>query len=309
MAHDCIVVGGGPAGLVAAVYLARFRRDVRVIDAGASRASLIPTSHNCPGFPEGIGGIALLERLRAQAKRYGAVLTSGTVGNLQRDADGTFRVCCNADTYHARSVLIATGVLDIEPELPNVIDAVRRGLVRHCPICDGYEVIGRNVAVIGRGGKGAREAAFIRHFTDSVTLFTLGTPDEISDRDRAVLDERGIAVVDEKVESVEIEGNAILGITMAGGRTYCFETLYSALGCSVRSDLAIQLGARRDKVGQIVVDDHQRTGIPGLYAAGDVANDLNQIAVAAGHAAIAATAIHNELQSKWTREFIADASR
>lgn len=129
--------------------------------------------------------------------------------------------------------MLATGVVDIEPPLPNLRDAIRDGLARHCPICDGYEVRGRRVAVLGQGSKGVREARFIRHFTDALTLFSLAS-DGISDAGRAELAAAGIALVE--------------------------------------------------------------VPIPGVYACGDIVHDsLDQIAVAAGHAAIAATAIDNSL--------------
>ena len=294
---DCLIIGGGPAGLIAAVYLGRFRRDVRVIDAGASRASLIPTSHNYPGFPEGISGGELLMRLRDQATRYGATVTQGEVEHLTHTPDGSFFAQAGAESIEARTVILATGAMDVEPSLPDITDAIRSGLVRHCPICDGYEVIGKTVAVLGRGSKGANEARFIRHYTDKLTLFTLGTPHELSAEDRASLAACGIQVVDESLARVCTEEGAIVGLQTRGGRTYRFDTLYSALGCRVRSDLAREVGAACDGAGQIVVDDRLRTTVPGLYAAGDVANDLNQIAVGAGHAAIAATGIHNLLRT------------
>ena len=300
MIHDCLIIGGGPAGLVAATYLARFRRDVRVIDAGSSRAALIPLSHNCPGFPDGISGRDLLTRLREQAKRYGTTLTAGRVDRIECDSDGLFHATAASERIDARTVVIATGVLDLEPTLPKTNEAVRRGLIRHCPICDGYEVIGKRVAVLGRGTKGAREALFIRHFSASLTLFTLGTPYDIDDKAWTLLQERGITVVDDMVREVHYEAGAIVGIETEAGKNYQFDTIYSALGCKVRSDVAETAGVCCDESGQILVDDHQRTNVPRIYAVGDVANDLNQISVAAGHAAIAATTIHNELQAEWS---------
>jgi thioredoxin reductase (NADPH) len=294
---DCLIIGGGPAGLITAVYLGRFRRDVRVVDAGGSRASLIPTSHNYPGFPDGISGRELLLRLREQARRYGATLTAGTVETLECIEDGTFRVQSGTETMSARTIVIATGAMDVEPSLPNIKDAIRSGLIRHCPICDGYEVIDKRVAVIGRGLKGANEARFLRHYTDKLTLFTLGTPHEIDDACRASLDQAGIEIVDETLAEVCTQEGAIVGLQTRSGRMYRFDTLYSALGCRVRSDLARAVGASCDEVGQIVVDEKLRTTVPGVYAVGDVANDLNQIAVGAGHAALAATAIHNSLRT------------
>jgi len=293
---DCLIVGGGPAGLTAAIYLARFRRNARVVDAGSSRASLIPLSHNYPGFPDGISGRDLLQRLRQQARRYGASLTTGHVESVERTAGG-FLAQSGAEVIEARTLLLATGVVDIEPGLPNVNDAVRSGLVRHCPICDGFEVIGKKVAVIGRGLKGVNEARFIQHYTTDLVLFTLGIGHEISDEQRVSLETSGVVIVDEPLVEVCTEAGAIAGVTTRSGKTYRFDTLYSALGCNVRSELARGLGAKCDERGQIVVDDKLRTSIPNVYAVGDVANDLNQIAVGAGHAAIASTCIHNALRS------------
>jgi thioredoxin reductase (NADPH) len=294
---DCLIVGGGPAGLIAAIYLSRYRRDIRIVDAGSSRASLISTSHNYPGFPEGISGPDLLAKLRDQARRYGTLLTGGYVDDLERAGDDGFIARSGTEHLQARTVLLATGVVDIEPALPDLKHAIRAGLVRHCPICDGYEVIGKTVAVIGRGKKGVNEARFIRHYTAELTLFTLGEGQDIGDEDRAALHEIGIPMVNEPLLEVCIDSGAVVGLTTRSGKIYRFDTLYSALGCDARSELARRMGAACDGVGQIVVDDKLRTSVPNLYAVGDVANDLNQIAVAGGHAAIAATCIHNLLSS------------
>ncbi|MGE5739337.1 MAG: NAD(P)/FAD-dependent oxidoreductase [Betaproteobacteria bacterium] len=292
---DALIVGGGPAGLVAAVYLARFRRTVVVVDAGSGRASLIPRSHNFPGFPDGIRGTELLERLRAQAVRYGAQIVAGRVEAVERIADGAFAVQSTAAPIEARMVVLATGVVDVEPDLPNLRDVIRRGLVRHCPICDGFEIDGQRVAIIGAGAKGAREALFIRHFSDDVTLFTLGG-DAQSDEDRAALQAAGIRIVEEPLTEVAVEHDAIVGLQTIDGRAHRFDTLYSALGCIPNATIAAALDVERGDDGMIVTDSHLRTSVANVYACGDIVHDsLNQIAVAAGHAAIAATAIHNAL--------------
>lgn len=292
---DALIVGGGPAGLVAAVYLARFRRTVLVVDAGAGRASLIPRSHNFPGFPDGIRGTELLERLRAQALRYGAQIVEGRVEAVERVADGAFAVQSTAAAIEARMLVLATGVVDVEPDLPNLRNVIRRGLVRHCPICDGFEIDGQRVAIIGAGARGAREALFIRHFSDDVTLFTLGG-DAQSDADRAALQAAGIRVVEEPLAEVHVEHDAIVGLQTIDGRAHRFDTLYSALGCIPNATIAAALDVERADDGMIVTDSHQRTSVANVYACGDIVHDsLNQIAVAAGHAAIAATDIHNAL--------------
>jgi len=295
MVLDTLIVGGGPAGLVAAVYLARFRREVVVIDAKASRASLIPRSHNCPGFPEGISGVDLLQRLRDQATRYGARIVGDFVDRAERSEQGGYLAHCATQTLAARTLVLATGVVDIEPELPNLRDAIRQGLIRHCPICDGYEVQGNRVAVIGRGSKGVREARFIRHFTGSLTLFSLGAAG-ISDDERRELEEAGIELIESAVTEVHREERAIVGLQTADGRDHRFDTLYSSLGTLCHCALAHDLGVRCAEDGSILTDRHQRTSVHGVYACGDVVHDtLSQIAVAFGQAAIAATAIHNSL--------------
>jgi thioredoxin reductase (NADPH) len=289
---DCLVVGGGPAGLTAAIYLARFRRSFRVIDAGDSRASWIPLSHNHAGFPDGISGTALLARMRAQAERYGTVIEGGEVGRLERLEGGGFAASVGERTLRAGKVLIATGAEDIEPDLPNIKDAVRRGLVRHCPICDAYEVIDQKVALVGYGKCRIREAFLLRNYTADLTVLTLGRPLDMSDEERDMLRDAGIRLIDEPVSEIALEGDRIAAWRMESGREHRFDTLYTALGFRMRSRLAHDLGAEVDEDGALLVDDHQRTSVPDLYAAGDVVRGLAQISVGMGQAAIATTDIN-----------------
>lgn len=293
---DCLIVGGGPAGLTAAIYLARFRRRALLLDAGSSRAALIPVSHNYPGFPEGISGLELLDRLRRQAARYGAPLMEGTVSRIDRTDDGGFVArATDGSCRQARCVLLATGVVDIEPDLPNVRDAVRRGLVRHCPVCDAYEIIDRRVAIIGYGCKGAAEALFLRRYTPWLTVLTMGRDMELSREQRRPLLDAGVQIVEEAVSEVTLEDDRIAAFTTSSGRSLRFDAAYSALGAKVRSDLALHLGARCNEHEDLYTDGQMQTSVCGVYAAGDVVCVLNQISVATGHAAIAASAINQRL--------------
>jgi thioredoxin reductase (NADPH) len=294
---DCVIIGGGPAGLTAAIYLQRFRRKVRLFDAGGSRASLIPLSHNYPGFPEGVNGIELLQRLREQALRYGAEIEHGIVERLERQADGGLAAHLAGRTIVARTMLLATGTLDIEPDLPNLPDAIRQGYLRHCPICDGYEVIDQNVAVIGNDTHGVEEALFLRTYTDRITLLTLGSETKLSDEHRRQLKEAGVAIVEQRAIEIDMRDKRIHALHMADRSVLQFDTMYSALGCRVRSDLARQIGAECDDKNDLIVSKAMQTSVENLYAAGDVVRGLNQICVAAGHAAIAATAIHHRLRA------------
>lgn len=292
---DCLIIGGGPAGLTAAIYLGRFLRRVCVIDAGKSRASLIPTSHNYPGFPDGINGNALLTRLRVQACRYGAAIRQGSVEKLERHPGGTFIAHYDRHTVAARTLVLATGSADIEPALPDFDNAIRRGFLRHCPICDGYEVQGQKVGIFGTGDTGVKEALFIRHYTDNLTLMTLGNGEKLNEQQCKLLCEANIKLIEEPIAEVQVSGTQITGLKVTDGSVLHFDTLYSVLGSMVLSDVAIQLGARCDESGNLIVSHNMETSVEGLFAAGDVVKGLNQICVAAGHAAIAATAIHHRL--------------
>lgn len=316
---DCLVIGGGPAGLTAAIYFGRFRRRCLVVDAGQSRASRIPLSHNMAGFPDGITGEAYLGRLRAQAEKYGAVIERGRVTRLDRlddDGDdprgdapegGGFRALVVSNeageeaqerSLTARTVLLATGVVDEEPELPYLRQALRRGILRYCPICDGYEMAGRKVGVMGEGEKGAEEALFVRNYSDDVTLMAPEQPLDLKPEVRERLQRAGIAVVRDPVEEIVLDGNHIRAVIAGARESRTFDALYAALGIRARAALAVSVGAERTGDGCLRVDSHQQTTVPGLYAAGDVVEGLAQVSVATGHAAIAATAIHNVLRAR-----------
>ncbi len=289
---DVLVVGAGPAGLTAATYLARFHRSVMVADGGSPRASWIPLSHNMPGFPAGITGDAILDRMREQALEYGTMIEPGRVEALS-SAEGLVRARLGDREVQARAVLLATGVVDHHPDLPGVERAVERALVRICPICDGYEATDKAVAVIGHSDMGAREAAFLRTYTDRLTLIHVGPPGALTER--AALAELGIDVVETPIETVRIENDRVTAFCW-NGEDRAFDLVYSALGTSPNAELAKVLNARLAQDGRLEVDLHQRTSVPGLWAAGDVVRGLNQIAVATAEAAVAATDIHNALR-------------
>jgi thioredoxin reductase (NADPH) len=296
---DCLVVGAGPAGLTAAIYLARYRRSFLVMDAGASRAAWIPTSHNYPGFPDGIGGTELLGRIRDQAERYGAAIRAACpVRSLRRTPEGTFAAETEDGAIVARTALIATGVIDLEPELPDLYDAVQRGLIRHCPVCDAWEVIDDSIGVIGHDAHAANEALFLRDYSADVTLLSLGWPFELDAERRRALAEAGIELIDAPVDEVVTEGSRIARLAMRDGTALAFDTLYSALGCAPRNDLARQLGAEMTPEGLLLTDAHQQTSVEGCYAAGDIVEGLNQIVVAMAQAARAASAIHQRLRGE-----------
>lgn len=293
---DCLVVGAGPAGLTASLYLARFRREIAVIDSGQSRARYIPRTRNYPGFPDGISGPELLGRLRAQAERYGARIETGLLDSLSRDGDGFVGTVGN-ERIRAGRVLLATGIVDKEPEMRDFREAVRHGCIRLCPICDGFEVTDTAVAIYGPAKDAGGHALFIRSFVREATVVVPRGDEPLDAGERERLERCGVHVVDSPVAEIYMTEDRRAGVRTADGRTLAFDTLYPALGERPRVEPALELGARCDEGGRLIVDAHQQTSIPGLYAAGDAVATLHQISVATGEAAIAATAIHNALRS------------
>src|SRR5690242_15973995 len=175
---DCLIIGGGPAGLMAAVYLGRYLRSVQVIDAGESRASKIPESHNYPGF-FGVAGQELLRRLNAQARQYGAELVTGRVTALRKEGKIYVARCSGSDVA-ARFILLATGLVDHCPPIEGQPADCPSEVIRFCPICDGYEAIDRRVGVLGDIKAGGKKALFLRTYTKDVSLFLT---DETGDLD------------------------------------------------------------------------------------------------------------------------------
>ncbi len=292
---DAVIVGGGPAGLTAAIYFGRFHNEALVVDAGEPRAGRIPVTHNHPGFPGGIAGADLVARIKEQAELYGAVIRGGLVKDLRQEG-GLFQLDVDGGTIRAPFVLLATGIVDNDPKLPGVERAIERGLLRICPICDGYEVTGKKIGVIGGGSHAVREALFLQSYSDDVTLVHIRPEASLSDQHRSALSTAGIDLIECPIGRVTIANDTIEALDL-GGTEHRFDVLYSALGTTSQNQLAVALGAVVDDRGSLRVDAHQQTSVDGLYAAGDLVRGLNQISVAQGEGAIAATDIHNRLRN------------
>lgn len=303
---DCVIIGGGPAGLTGAIYLARFHLNAMVVDAGHSRASWIPCSHNCPGFPDGINGAELLARMRDQAVRFGAKLQSGTVTRIDREPQG-FRVDWGGGAIGARTVLLATGLTNRRPPMDQALHdaAMARGLIRYCPVCDGYEVTDRRLGIIGTGSHALAEALFLRSYSEQVTLIAPDGPHQLTPAQHEEAARLGIVAMDGPCRSIALAGDAIVVGTADGAIE--FDSIYPALGSDIHVELARQAGATLAADGSLPVDAHQRTDIAGLYAAGDVVLGLNQISHAVGEAGVAATTIRNDLAQR--RPLLRNAKR
>jgi thioredoxin reductase (NADPH) len=294
---DVAIVGAGPAGLSAALYAARFCRSTLVLHDGTPCAARIPLTRNVPGFEDGIAGPDLVDRMTRHAAKYGATFTEAHISKASRVA-GQFELQSDDNrSWTARSLILATGVelnqIPIEDRLHEL--ALQHGVLRYCPVCDGYEHRDERIAVVGCDVSGAGEALFLRQFSSDVTLLaqcrTELTEEEIRDLARA-----GIKTVSTPISRYDpVEGEMRVHIK-GEANPLAFDVLYPALGLRPRNSLATALGIRIAEDGKVAAGAPYGTEVEGLYCAGDLVEGLDQISVAIGHGAVAATRAHNWLR-------------
>lgn len=297
---DILIVGAGPAGLTAGMYLARYRRNVRIVHDGRSRALWGPRSRNIPGFPDGIVGFDLIARMSDHAARYGAEIVEGRVVEIARDEDRALFLARldNGAVIGARGLILATGVDTNLAKLDSGDHqaAVRNGVLRYCPICDGFEHSEERIAVLGSDLHGAAEAMFLRQYSSDVTLIPKWQV-ALTNKQRGELEVSGVDVLEGRVLRLEAAEEAMFVTIEGEAAPRRFDTLYPAFGSTPRSELAAMLGPLTDPNGCIPFSAFSDGLLPGVYAAGDVLEGLDQISVATGQGAMAATRIHN-----WLRE-------
>lgn len=293
---DCMVIGAGPAGLTAAIYLARFRRNIMVIDSGLSRARLIPHSHNYPGFPEGVSGPILLERLRAQLGTCDAPVINGTVTAL-RKVGNIFQVNTLDGIWFARTIILATGIQDRRLPMESWEENIRMGIIRLCPVCDAYDHPGETIAVISAREHAAGHAQFLRTYFKNVSLY-LPSADELPVAEIERLTDAQVQLPLNTFESISLKNNKPW-VHCRDVKSVEYDAVYVMLGEAAGTNLARRIGASCSSEGKIIVGEHQSSTIEGLYVIGDAVSLLHQVSVAIGQAAIAATHIHKKLASNF----------
>ncbi|WP_409344997.1 NAD(P)/FAD-dependent oxidoreductase [Paenibacillus sp. MBLB4367] len=303
MLYDCIIVGGGIAGLQAAIQLGRSGRSVLVVDAGHGRSTMCRRYRNVLGWPDGISGPELRKLGREQAAGYGVRFEDDMAVSASRSEDA-FEVRGakqSGAAFRGRTLLLATGLLDRMPDLPGLSPCL--GLTVYvCPDCDGYEVQGRRTIVMGAGDVGAnmalaissrtRDVVYINHESDTRPISPA-----IADK----LKERGIEAVGEAIAAVRTEGDGqITGVVLASGTAIDGERGFIAFGGNeVRTGLALQLGVERLENKHIVTDPRTKmTNVPNVWAAGDAGVHAEQVTIAMGEGAMAAIWIHKTLSAE-----------
>lgn len=305
MIHDIIIVGAGPAGLTAALYAARFLRSTLVIHDGTPRAAQIPLTRNVPGHDTGIAGRDLLERMERHARMYGAEIIRERVIDTHHK-DGVFQLTsASGESWSTRALIIATGVAQNSPPLDERVHqaAVDAGVLRYCPVCDGFEHQGERIAVLGCDLSGAAEALFLAGFSADVTLLARCDV-ALSDNEQRNLEQAGVRVLSGSVTRFEPTRSHMILHLEGHDAPLVFDVLYPALGSRPRNELMHRLGLTTNAGAKAAATAPFGTDIPGLYCAGDLVDGLDQISVAMGHGAVAATKAHN-----WLRDTDGDTVR
>lgn len=302
--YDCIVIGAGPAGLSAALFLARYRRRVLTFHHNSPRNLY---SHGVHGFlgHHGIEPHVLLARGRDEVTGHGGLIVEGCVTKVEKIADGHFRVSTDKGNgeeaggqfFEARRILLATGLRDLTPDCPGFTDFY--GVtVHHCPDCDGYEVSDKRVAVLSHGHEAVGFTLNLLTWTDKLTLLTDKDEGDITDEHRAKLAHFNIPIINGRV--VGLEGHTgskrLERVRFQGGETLDCDALFFNLGTKMAGQLHEMLGCKLDeKCGLLEVDDEQQTSVEHVYAAGDITPHSQLAIVAASEGAMAAIHIHKSL--------------
>lgn len=291
---DAIIIGGGLAGLSAAIYLGRAMRETLVIDNRKPMARWEPDVQNYLGFPAGISGDDLITKGRQQAERFDVVFVDDEVVAASREEGSAFVLRGRKSRYQGTKLLLATGIFHIPPDIEGVRECLGHSMF-FCKDCDGYRVQDKHIAIYGNSNEAVRYALGMLVYSASVVIVTDGHRICWDARHAAWLEEYHIPIFKEPIRSVDHRHGKIQSITLENGMKVEIDVLFTTRGDVYHNKLAENLGAKVSAEGEIVVDADQRTSVPGLYAAGCVTPANCQMIIAAGQGAIAAQTINCDL--------------
>ncbi len=290
---DVIIVGGGCAGLSAAIYLGRAMRKVLLIDSGQSLALWEPDVQNYFGFPEGISGEELIKRGKAHAKKYGAEIVQDEIAAASR-RENEFLLEGKNGSYRAKRVLLATGVLHIPPDIPHVKECLGHSMF-FCKDCDGYRNQDKQIVIVGQNNEAVEYALGMLCYASCVLIATNGKTPAWDKEHAQWVSEYEIPVYESRIIEVDQKDGFLKTLSFEDERCVEVDALFTTRGDIVHNKLGKALGAELDAEGQIVVNHCMRTSIAGLYAAGCVTPANCQIIISAGNGATAGQAINRDL--------------
>jgi thioredoxin reductase (NADPH) len=273
MNYDSIIIGGGPAGISASLYLKRANKNVLVLYSGESNLEKAEKIENYYGFPEGISGKDLLENGRKQAQNLGIDLKEEVVTGIEFVDDKTFKVVTDVDSYETRSAVLATGNKKNRPNIKGLLELEGKG-ISYCAVCDGFFYRNKKVAILGNGKYALSEAKYLKNIANEVVVITNGEDSTFIEEN--VREDNNVSVINKKISN--IEGNErIENIIFEDNEQLDLNGLFVALGEADASDFAKQLGIIT-KNNKIEVDEKMKTNINGIYAIGDATLGMNQVA-------------------------------
>ncbi len=292
MQYDVAVIGGGAAGLSAALVLSRARRRVLVVDAGTPRNA--PADHMYGYLSrDGLPPAELLARGRDEVKGYGGDIIAGTATGLVPDDSGGFRVLlADGQRISARRLLLTTGLRDELPDIAGLRERWARDVL-HCPYCHGHEVADRRLGVLGGTPGAVRYAQIVRQWTHDLVYFT--PPDTLTTDERTQLLARAVGVVEGTVERLVIDNDQLRGVQLVDGRILARDALFVPPRFVPNNQLVAGLGCDVDDDGWVTADHTGRTSVPGVWAAGNVVDPRAQVITAAGAGSAAAIALNADL--------------
>ena len=273
MNYDSIIIGGGPAGISASLYLKRANKNVLVLYSGESNLEKAEKIENYYGFPEGISGKDLLENGRKQAQNLGIDLKEEVVTGIEFVDDKTCKVVTDVTSYETHSVVLATGNKKNRPNIKGLLELEGKG-ISYCAVCDGFFYRNKKVAILGNGKYALSEAKYLKNIANEVVVITNGEDSTFIEEN--VREDNNVSVINKKISS--IEGNErIENIIFEDNEQLDLNGLFVALGEADASDFAKQLGIIT-KNNKIEVDEKMKTNINGIYAIGDATLGMNQVA-------------------------------
>ena len=293
--YDVAIVGGGPAGLSASVWLARYLHRVLLVDSGDPRNWETRGINGFLGHP-GIRPAELRGMGRDEARAHGVTLVDAHVETVTRRTDDDYHLTLADGTpYRARRLLLAIGLRDVWPRIPGLRQVY--GANAHvCPDCDGHECQDRQVVVIGAGRKAVGMALNLTTWTRDIIICTNGAPADLDLPEYCQkLDALNIPVLESRISCIEHRGTRVHALELENGMSLDADKIFSAIGQYPHDDLGAQLGCARDEGGHIIVDDAYHTSVMNCFAAGDIVPGPQLAIAAAGDGAIAALAIHKSL--------------